>query len=305
MLGNALLSHVFGVITRPKFRVLAYHGMSNLEAFRIQMDWLVKHYEPVTLADVVAASRGDTKLSSKATWLTFDDGDPAVVEYGQPILDQLGIRATLFICPGLVGTSSCFWWQILDQAFATSRTITIGRRNWTLPMLTAKLKAVSDPRRREMIDEVGAWLEANTGRIQASRQLTLEDLRGWIAGGHSLGNHTWDHPCLDRCDRDQQTEQIVRADEWLTEFGVGAIRAFAYPNGNWTAIAETILSDLGYDIAVLFDHRLAPRRPPALRVSRLRVSVDAPLHRFRGIVSGAHSTGFALRHGNIRPWRTG
>ena len=51
---------------------------------------------------------------------------------------------------------------------------------------------------------------------------------------------------------------------------------------------------LGYEIALLFDHKLTRRDTP-LQMSRLRIDADAPLSRLRAVISGLHSGLFHLR----------
>jgi peptidoglycan/xylan/chitin deacetylase (PgdA/CDA1 family) len=116
----------------------------------------------------------------------------------------------------------------------------------------------------------------------------LEDLLRWRELGHFVGNHTWDHPCLDRCEPWEQREQILKGHSWLKTVGLLAHEVFAYPNGDWTPVAEGMLEELGYEVAVLFDHKLASLPGHPLRLSRLRLDASAPAERFRAIISGAH-----------------
>jgi hypothetical protein len=64
------------------------------------------------------------------------------------------------------------------------------------------------------------------------------------------------------------------------------------------------MAELGYRMALLFDHRLAVvGTPPAMSIgapefpaalSRLRLDSDAPVERLRAIVSGAHPALFRV-----------
>ena len=69
---------------------------------------------------------------------------------------------------------------------------------------------------------------------------------------------------------------------------------FAYSNGNWTTEAEHLLVELGYESAVLFDHRVAHPGNP-LRLSRTRVNADDDMDTFRARVSGIHPAIHRLR----------
>ena len=217
-----------------------------------------------------------------------------VVIQGQAVLDRLGIRATLFVCPGLVDTDRPFWWEVVDAALALGirpGTVAADARDEELAL---HMKVLPDARRRALVAELEEAVVERTGQPLRRRQVTEAELRGWGEAGHGIGNHTWDHPCLDRCDPESQLEQVAAADRWLRERWPSSLRVFAYPNGNWSPATEDALTRYGYRLAVLFDHRLSRVSAPPLRLSRLRISSDAPLSRFRSILSGTHSSALRL-----------
>lgn len=274
----------------PGLRVLAYHGVPDVEAFHRQMAYLARNFAVVEAVDVLAASRSERALPPRAVWVTFDDGHPDVVANGMPVLEEFRIAATLFVCPSVIGTDTPYWWQIVEAAATASipAALVPGQRH-----VGPSLKLLPDDERRAAVEALRAAL-VERGVTVTARQLTFSELDRWCAAGHTVGSHTWDHPCLDRCDPAAQASQIERADHALAAYLTSA-RLFAYPNGNWAPQAEEALRRLDYDVAVVFDHRLAhPSRNP-LRMSRLRVDSDASLPRFRAIVSGAHSLGYRVR----------
>ena len=253
--------------TRRHLRILAYHAAPNPEKLSHQLDHIAADYTVVDLEDVVAWYSGQA-LPPNPVWITFDDGDRSVVDVASPLLRARGMTATVFVCPGVLDTQDPFWWQNIP------------------PVEVAQLKRVPDVKRRSVL----------AGRNKGvAPQLTAADLRDWIRTGNSVGNHTWDHPLLTRCALDEQLAQIRQAHEWLVDvLGPSSARCFAYPNGDWTAESENELRRLGYDVALLFDHRLARRDQNPLRLSRLRIDADAPASRARSILSGGHSAAFHL-----------
>ena len=127
--------------------------------------------------------------------------------------------------------------------------------------------------------------------------MTVQDLMHWRDLGGDIGNHTWDHPCLDRCEPADQADQIDRAAEWLDAHGLWERRTFAYPNGDRTPEAEHHLAATGHELVALFDHHLASRRSGPMRVSRLRLDAAALPVRTAAVSSGWHSGLFAARGG--------
>jgi peptidoglycan/xylan/chitin deacetylase (PgdA/CDA1 family) len=296
VLGGRLVAGTFSTVTRRRLRILAYHGVDRLDRFAAQVAWLSARWHPVTLEDVAAAITGDNQLPDRAVWVTFDDGHPEIVEAARPVLDRCGIAATIFVCPGLIDTDEPFWWDIVAEASALPADQTLDPSRATIVRTVTELKRLPDDTRREEVEQARARLTAVRGRSPARRQIRRGELEAWVAAGHSVGNHTWDHPCLDMCSAEEQKRQVVQADDWLTRFGIRNPKAFAYPNGNWVGQVEDVLRNLDYHVGVVFDHRLARVDGPSLEMSRLRVSAGAPLTRFRAIVSGSHPAAFSAVH---------
>lgn len=287
LLSGSTVSRCVTTLTRTRLRILGYHGVPSAAAFQRHLAHLVERFRPVSGAQVQAAALGKAPLPSRAVWVTFDDGDPTVVTVALPLLARYGVPATMFLCPGVVDTATPYWWQVLQAA----QRLDLPLDELGLPAehTEGALKQLPDGERRRVIDHLTSAIEERTGAAPTQQQLTSEQLTTWTAAGHEVGNHSWDHPLLDRCTDDQQREQIRTAHDWLSERVGSAPTTFAYPNGNWSATSEHELRRLGYRVAVGFDHRLTRTDVDPLRLSRLRVDADAALPRYRSILSGAHS----------------
>ena len=272
------------MLTKHHLRILAFHGVSDLGSFDQLLGTITQHCTPVDEEAVIAAVGGKTALPPRAVWVTFDDGDASVFEAGE-ILARRGVPATAFICPSVVDQPRRLWFETVDTADE------VGLRPGPAHPARAVLKAMPDEQRRAYIQRLEDSL-AELGQ-QPPKPLGRAALDSWMAQGHSVGNHTWDHACLDTCGEADQADQIVRAHERLVQWGVRP-RSFAYPNGNHTEYSEQVLKELGYEVGVLFDHQLTRdlRRPRAL--SRLRIDAEIDAGRALSIVSGAHSTAFSM-----------
>jgi peptidoglycan/xylan/chitin deacetylase (PgdA/CDA1 family) len=78
--------------------------------FERQMGWLAAHYDVVPLHELVDRLTRGALLRSVAA-VTFDDGYTGVFEHAVPILDALGIPATVFIVADAAGRTAPFWWD--------------------------------------------------------------------------------------------------------------------------------------------------------------------------------------------------
>jgi peptidoglycan/xylan/chitin deacetylase (PgdA/CDA1 family) len=292
LVGSEAVTRVAVTVTGRRLRILAYHDVPSAAAFEAQLVHLSERYRPISGGQVAAAFAGGPALPDRAVWLTFDDGFPAVVDVAQPLLERYATTATMFVCPSVVDTAEPFWWEVVREARRAG--LTTGHD--PIPGATERrLKTLGDEQRRTVVRDLSDRLQAHAGSPFRRPQLTSEQLRTWVDAGHELGNHTWDHPLLDRCSEDDQRRQVGQAHDWLLDAAGVRSRTFAYPNGNWSAATERALDDLGYVTAVGFDHHLVPLGAHPMRLSRLRVDADAPSSRLRAIASGAHSGAFAAR----------
>ena len=105
--------------------ILLYHRVSNLkpdvqvlcvspENFIEQMTILKEQYNPISLLQLYEASRKG-KIPPRSVVLTFDDGYVDNFHDLKPILDDIGIPATVFVTAGLVDGDKEFWWHELEQ----------------------------------------------------------------------------------------------------------------------------------------------------------------------------------------------
>lgn len=287
LLGTAPIEALGVAVTAARPRTLAYHGVPDRAAFAAQVDHLVRRYRPVSGAAVADALAGGPALPPRSVWITFDDGDPSVVSAGLPVLAAAGVPATVFVCPGLVSQDAPPWWRVVERAGELGSGAEIDGRVLRGRALVRALKRVPDSRRRAVVAELVA-AAPDASRPAGPLALSRDDLSRWLDAGLEIGNHTWDHPCLDRCAPEEQGDQVRRAHEWLVDLLGQHPRLFAYPNGDRTDHAEAVLAALGYEVGLLFDHHLGAIDEPPLRRSRLRLDADAPLWRARAVLGGAH-----------------
>lgn len=272
-------------------RVLAYHGIDDPAAFERQLRWLTQRFTPVSGSEVAEAAHGGQALAPRSMWITFDDGRSDTVAAGADVLARFGIVATMYVCPGLVAENRPFWWDEVACALAAG-PVEFGGHTYTDRRLVTALKQVPDSQRRSAIAAMKQPL-VETGRWNPPRHVAdARALQRWLSADHELGNHTWDHPCLDQCSEEEVVGQITQAHGWLERFLGRTPTAFAYPNGDFTPVADETLRHLGYRTATLFDHRLTPSSDDPLRLSRLRIGTGDSIRRLSAVTSGAHSAVF-------------
>lgn len=101
-----------GVKRRGELRILTYHSVgrdrrheTNVDpaAFERQMRWISEFRRVAHLPDVVGRDGARVDVGDPAVALTFDDGYADNVTTALPVLEEFGLRATIFATAGYIG----------------------------------------------------------------------------------------------------------------------------------------------------------------------------------------------------------
>ena len=97
----------------------------NPDSFRRQMEFLKRHgYNVVRVEDIPDLLKRKA-IKHKIIAITFDDGYENNYTEAYPVLKELGIPATIFISPGLIGREGYLTWdQVIEMS--ESGVISIG-----------------------------------------------------------------------------------------------------------------------------------------------------------------------------------
>ena len=266
--------------------VLAYHDVSDQNRFRKQIEFLRRERTPVALDDVIEAAQGKSELPASAVLVTFDDGHRSVLEHGLPVLQEFEVPAVVFVVASLLGTDQPFWWNEVEELFASGGTSAV-LEGCELPEdVTRRLKRVANDVRLQAIEDLRRTAREPARRV---RQLDVDDLLTLERQGIAIGNHTHTHPCLHMCSMEEIEQEFAESQQVLKEALGQAPRALAYPNGDHDPRVLKSAAEAGFEVAFLFDHKLSDIPPSnRLRTSRLRVDTQMGYERFQIVLSGLH-----------------
>ncbi len=114
------LSWHFQTYVKQQVGVLAYHAV-NGEKDKYTMDPVLfeaqvkeladRGYHGITLAQAVAAWRGEAELPPYPVVFTFDDGYRDNLTVALPILQKYGFSATVYVATDLMGTRNYLTWD--------------------------------------------------------------------------------------------------------------------------------------------------------------------------------------------------
>ena len=221
--------------------------------FERDLDFLLKHYEPITLGDLIASVRSSRALPKRSFLLTFDDGFREMHDIVMPKLRAKGVPAVFFLISGCVDNRAlCHHqklsliieqWEKSPREFpATNINRTLDGANIPTGDLRQRLLGISHSQRK-FVDHIAGECGCDFGKFLAETQpyLTSEQIRTMIAQGFEFGAHSIDHPLYRTVPIEEQIRQTRESMEFLvTRFGIRH-RAFAFPHSD-AGVAQNFLA---------------------------------------------------------------
>jgi peptidoglycan/xylan/chitin deacetylase (PgdA/CDA1 family) len=320
-------------------RILTYHRVAELQqtptldphlisatpaAFATQMHYLARHYEVLSLEQVVQAVTTGLTLPKRAVLLTFDDAYADFGDTAWPILQQYRLPATLFVPTAYPDhPERAFWWDRLYQAVTgTTRTQVSDTPLGTLSLATSEqrresfrrlrqhLKTLPHAESMDLLDEICAALDY-TPVLQKS-VLGWDELRQLAREGVILAAHTQTHALLTQLPLAQIREE-VRASQQDVQREIGCVLpVFCYPGGSHDEQVVSVLQQEGFVMAfttrhgVLLPQRYARNQTAFLRLRRINITrrTSLPLFRMRLWRCGVY-VDMWRQQGTKRLWHAG
>lgn len=273
---------------RDRVVILAYHRVMELgdesrfpfdpelvsaspEEFRWQMQYLRRHWSPMTLAGLLDVIDGRAELPPRAVIVTFDDGFQDNYQYAFPILRDLGIPAAFFVATDYVDAAQTFWFDRVSHLLFSMpvgelalprlglrvQVDGVPSRRAASEQLVEALKRVPDPERRELVAEleVRYGRYADAGMQYLSRTLTSAQIHEMSRAGMEFGSHSASHPILARLDPASLRDELTRSRAWLEALLGKPVQILSYPNGLVPDISAAVISAAraaGYRLALAY-----------------------------------------------------
>jgi peptidoglycan/xylan/chitin deacetylase (PgdA/CDA1 family) len=257
----------------------------DLDAFREQLEFIRRHYTPVSILDIVLASSGQVELPPRAIALTFDDGYTEHYRDVCPLLNAVQMPAAFF-----PAASSLIDRRVLDvnkiqfvlaaadtpdplvQAIDEAVERAKGRSDvkslseyraegWKAVRFDSPAASyvkymlqgsLPDDLRTAVLDQLFSKLVSSDERAFADElYLGIEQAREMADAGMTIGGHADRHMTLTSLSRDGQAREIDGALRVLD--AVGAPRTqfvFSYAKGAHNADSVSLLRERGCVLAV-------------------------------------------------------
>lgn len=235
--------------------ILLYHRVTTLASdplqlavtpahFREHLLFLKSHFPILRFEEDWAAVR------RPAVVITFDDGYADNLYEALPILEELQVPATFFICTGHLGAQQEFWWDelerivlgdhaypaefILDDAPYHQRwsTTTQQERHQLYMAMQRLINQVDAPQRLAWLAQLRRWAQVEPQVRPSHRALLIPELQQLAA--HllvTIGAHTVTHTRLAAQSPARQAAEIQESKQVLETLLAQPIATFSYPFG--------------------------------------------------------------------------
>jgi hypothetical protein len=113
---------------------------------------------------------------------------------------------------------------------------------------------IADRRFVGMLNQAGmkGTFHLNAGFLGREGLVSTEEVSSLYAG-HEVASHTFTHPTIERCPREQIVLQVLDDRRRLEDLTGSPVRGFSYPNGSWNRAIADLLPSLGIEYARLVD----------------------------------------------------
>jgi len=224
-----------------------------------QLAYLTRHYEVLSLSELVRCFEARQPVPPRSAVITFDDGFRDNLTTAFPILQKHYVPATIFLVTGCVSSGELPWPQYLGYLFQhTSRTAVVaevagGRQELDVSTTSSRRQVyllVKDVLgrlpRSEREQRLREWCRLLDVVPPRDRMLSWSDVAEMRAAGIEFGAHTYSHPWLAFLPPDEAREEIERSrDDLATRLGV--VRPpFCFPGGSFTEELMALVPQMGF-----------------------------------------------------------
>ena len=310
-----------------KLLIVTYHGVVGAQLdppcpwhiedalFRTQAAWLARDRSVISLEECVRRMRDGVPLPHRPAAVTFDDGYRSVRTRALPVLEELGIPATVFVVTGEIGSQRLLWHDALYLAIAltAARELDLtgeGGARYTLASAALKRKALTaaaavlkvlEPAdRNDALLAITDCLGVDPAQRAESEEFALlaaEEIATMAQGGRvAFGAHGQSHVALTLLPEAAAHQEVCGSVARTRQITGARDVPFAYPYGQTSDFDGTV-SELvrasGATCALTAVPGLNARDADPFTLRRIGVGAGLSASRFRLRVSGL--SGWGLR----------
>jgi peptidoglycan/xylan/chitin deacetylase (PgdA/CDA1 family) len=226
-------------------RILMYHGVveQGAQALAAQLHFLVRHFKVVSLETMVNHLADNDTPRNNEIALTFDDGLRNNLTVVHPILRELQVPATFFVCPELVERKQWLWnhemrcrLQTLAPAALDELRSRLLAPSGSAEKIVEWMKTLALVKRRqteEAIRRATAVFRPTSAQHAAFDMMNWADLLSLDPGLITVGSHTMSHPILTTLSTQEIEAELTESRRLLEQRLQRRVEFFCYPNGSY------------------------------------------------------------------------
>jgi len=225
----------------PMPHVSHVYPVRTLKQFRADLEFLLRHYEPVGL-DAFLSFVPNSGRSKPAMFLSFDDGLSEIYHLVTPILIAKGIPAAVFVNTDFIGNKELFYrykTSLLLERFENINysppVSEILQRSYHLASSRKKcirefLLSVSYKNRHEL-DEVAKLVDLDFRAFLKVKKpyMSMDQIKDLMEKGFYIGSHSKDHPRFGVISPQNRLTQYRESMEYLEKNPGTGYGLFSFP----------------------------------------------------------------------------
>ena len=224
-------------------RILMYHGVApqGAQALAEQLRYLVRHFKIVSLEAMLDRLTNGSLPPAHEIVLTFDDGLRNNLTVVYPILRELQVPATMFVCPALVESGEWLWnhemrcrLQTLAAPELAELRMKLLSPGTSVDAIIEWMKKLRLQQRREAeatIKQATTDFQPTNAQREAFDIMDWNELRSLDRDLITVGSHTLSHPILTMLNAEEIESEILESRRCLEQQLQRKVDFFCYPNG--------------------------------------------------------------------------
>lgn len=251
--------------------------------FRAQLEHLGRHYEVVSLRELLQRLGRRRPGQRLPAAITFDDDLSGHAAIAAPTLEEFGFPATFFLNANTLRGPSPFWWQdlrtILDRGPGAWDELQArlaerwpwGRLRGTVADLANTIEA-SPPGQR---DELAALLREQAGSDAIDPGLPRETVREMADRGFEIGFHTLRHYSLLTLNDGELDRAMTEGLDELAEAVGYRPTTISYPHGKADLRVAAAAQRAGFELGFVTGHAATTAEQHPMLLTRVVAWTDS------------------------------
>ncbi len=251
-----------GVIDRQQHQIRNY-TRKHLPAaeFRTMLEAIGRVGRAMSMDEVVRVCHSGEPFPKGAFAITFDDGFENNLTVARPILNQLGIPATVYVTSRFIDENGMSWIDRIEYAMEFVSTgvlkfpwsmkafsfATAAEKIAILGDIRTHVKSTPDLDVDAFVSEIFRQLdleEIRSSREQLDQKMTWDQVRDWCADGFLVGGHSHTHAILSFLSSFQLEREIDVSLDMIGEKGGIVTPHYSYPEGLAHCYSEEVIRTL-------------------------------------------------------------